>query len=390
VPPRKPKPGPSDTDSLTRVRIAVDARALLGERTGIGTFTFAIARGLASRPGLSVGLFAPRSFPPALNGSSPFTLHSDRHPFGIVWLQTTLPQRAARWGADVLLSALTIGPARGETPLVSVVHDLTPVTHPEWHARRTLVGFLPLWERTVERARRFLCVSETTARQLVALYPETATRVRVARNGIDAAFFTPSGDAASRERTRQLHAAGQRFLLYLGTLEPRKNVEALVLACERLWARRRSRPDLVLAGGSGWKTAGLHRRIARSPFRDKIHLTGYAPREAARELYRAAEVFVYPSLAEGFGLPVLEAMACGTPVVASTAEALREVGGDAALYAPPGDPAAIAAQIATALEDAEARRRMIAAGLARAALFTWEAAAEKTEAALAEAARSLP
>jgi glycosyltransferase involved in cell wall biosynthesis len=375
---------------LTRVRIAVDARALLGERTGIGTFTFAIARGLAARPGLSVGLFAPRSFPPSLDGSDGFTLHSDRHPFGIVWLQTTLPQRAARWGADVLLSALTIGPARGETPFVSVVHDLTPVTHPEWHARRTLVGFVPLWERTVERARRFLCVSETTARELVSLYPETAARVRVAHNGVDTAFFHPADDPAARQRTRQRYAAGQPFVLYLGTLEPRKNVEALVVACERLWGRRRSRPDLVLAGGAGWKTAALHRRIARSPFRDKIHVTGYASREAARDLYRAAEVFVYPSLAEGFGLPVLEAMACATPVVASTADALREVGGDAALYAPPGQPAAIADRIAAALEDAATRRRLEAAGPPQAARFTWEAAAEKTEAALAEAVRGAP
>jgi glycosyltransferase involved in cell wall biosynthesis len=374
---------------LTRVRIAVDARALLGERTGIGTFTFAIARALADRPGLSLGLFAPRPFPPSLDGANRFTLHTDRHHFGIVWLQTTLPQRVARWGADVLLAALTIGPARGQTPFVSVVHDLTPVTHPEWHARRTLVGFVPLWERTVERARRFLCVSETTASELVALYPETAPRVRIAHNGVDTGFFWPVEDAAARQRTRHRYAAGQPFLLYLGTLEPRKNVEALVVACERLWAKRRSRPDLVLAGGAGWKTAGLHRRIARSPFRDKIHLTGYAPREAARELYRAAEVFVYPSLAEGFGLPILEAMACGTPVVASTAQALREVGADASLYAPPGDPGALAAQIARALEDPATRRRLAAAGPAQAARFTWESAAAKIEAVLAEAVGSV-
>jgi glycosyltransferase involved in cell wall biosynthesis len=373
---------------LNRVRIAVDARALLGERTGIGTFTFSMARALAERPGLSVGLFAPRSFPPSLDGSDRFTLHTDHHHFGIVWLQTTLPRRVARWEADVLLSALTIGPARGRTPFVSVVHDLTPLTHPEWHARRTLVGFVPLWERTVERARRFLCVSQTTARELVALYPETAPRVRVAHNGVDNAFFSPADDPAARQRTRHRYAAGRPFLLYLGTLEPRKNVEALVVACERLWAKRRSRPDLVLAGGTGWKTAGLHRRIARSPFRDKIHLTGYAPREAARELYRGAEVFIYPSLAEGFGLPVLEAMACGTPVVASSAEALREVGADAALYAPPNDPASIAAEIARALEDPDVRRRLTACGPVQASRFTWEAAAEKTEAALDEAVRS--
>ena len=368
------------------MRVAIDARALLQERTGIGTYTFAIARGLAGRPDTSVGLFAPRPFPPSVDGSDGFSLQTDHHPFGIVWLHSTLPSRIRHWGADVLVSALTIGPARGDTPFVSTVHDLTPLTHPEWHAGRTLVGFLPLWDRTVERASRFLCVSETTARDLVARYPETETRVRVTRNGVDAEFFSPADDPAARRRTRQRYAAGRPFILYLGTLEPRKNVEALVVACERMWGRRRSRPDLVLAGGAGWKTGGLHRRIARSAYRDKIHVAGYAARDAARELYRAAEVFVYPSLAEGFGLPVLEAMACGIPVVASTADALKEVGGDIALYAPPRDVEALARAIERALEDAPLREQLAAAGPRRAALFPWNAAAEATAAALVEVA----
>ena len=250
------EPPSSEADSVSPVRVAIDARALLHERTGIGTYTFAIARGLAARPGTSVGLFAPRPFPPSVNGAGSggeaFSFQTDRHPFGIVWVQSTLPQRIARWGADVLVSALTIGPARGSTPFVSTVHDLTPLTHPEWHAARTLVGFVPLWERTVERASRFLCVSRTTARELVDRYPETAPRVRVALNGVDSDFFFPADDPAARRRTRQRYAAGRPFLLYLGTLEPRKNVEALVVACERMWGRRRSRPDLVLAGGTGW------------------------------------------------------------------------------------------------------------------------------------------
>ena len=185
-------------DSFRPVRVAIDARALLHERTGIGTYTDAIARRLAARPGFSVGLFAPRPFPAAVDGSEGWTRHTDRHPFGIVWLQTTLPGRIARWGADVLLSALTIGPARGDVPFVSIVHDLTPLTHPEWHAARTIVGFVPLWERTVERAARFACVSETTARDLIDRYPETASRVRVAPNGVDTDFFRRRRTATPR------------------------------------------------------------------------------------------------------------------------------------------------------------------------------------------------
>jgi glycosyltransferase involved in cell wall biosynthesis len=369
------------------MRIAVDARALLGQSTGIGTYTRGICLALAARGGLEIGLFTPRPIadPPSSDGT--LTLHPDRHRFGTVWLQTTLPARAAAWRADVLLAALTIGPARGDTPLVSVVHDLTALTHPEWHAARTLIGFLPLWEATVERSARFLCVSETTARELAARHPETQTRIAVALNGVDREF-QPGGDGAAAERTRRRVAGGRRYILYLGTLEPRKDVETLVTACERLWAKRRARPDLVLAGGSGWKSSALHRRIARSAFRDKIHVAGYANRSLAPELYRAADVFVYPSLAEGFGLPVAEAMACGTPVVASDIEALREVGGDAVIYVPPRDAAAFAREVERVLDDEAMRRSLRDAGPRRASLFTWEDAAERTAAVLAEAAAS--
>ena len=370
------------------MRIAIDARALLPQATGIATYTRGIATALAARPDTSVGLFTPRRLPGGENGG-PWSVHADAHPAGMVWAQTTLSSRARGWGADALLAALTIGPvASSGPPFVSVVHDLTAWTNPEWHARRTIVGFVPLWERTAERAARFLCVSEATARELVARYPETASRVRVARNGLDAGFSPGGGpDGPDAEQTRRQHSAGERFILYLGTLEPRKNVERLVLACERLWSKRRSRPDLVLAGGIGWKSAPLLRRIGRSPYRDKIHLTGYASRETARELYRAAEAFVYPSLAEGFGLPVLEALASGVPVVASTDPALVEVAGDAALYAPARDVAELARQIERALEETSTRDRLRLAGPGRAAGFTWEDAARETAAALEEAVR---
>ena len=364
----------------------MDSRALLAEQTGIGTYTGAIARGLAALDGNEVGLFAPRALPDYPRDRR-ISVHADRHPLGLAWVQSALPRRVEAWGADVLLAALTIGPGRGTTPLVSVVHDLTPLTHPEWHAARTLVGFVPMWERTVERAARFVCVSETTARDLVRRYPETASRVRVALNGVDAEYFAPADDPAARESTRRRYAAGHPFVLYLGTLEPRKNVDALVTACEILWARRPETPDLVLAGGSGWKSEGLLARIERSRFRGRIHRAGYAPREEARELYRAAEAFAYPSLEEGFGLPLLEAMACATPAVSSEAEALVEVGGDATLRAPACDAPALARALERALDDEALRARLRVDGPARAAGFRWEDAARETAAAAVEAAR---
>lgn len=372
-------------DTFPHVRIGIDGRALLGQQTGIGTYTRGIARELSARPGTEVGLFLPRPLPDGAGDLGTAAVLADERAVGTLWVQTALPRRLAAWGADVLLAALTIAPARGEVPIVSVVHDLTAWTHPEWHAERTLAAFLPLWERTLERSARLLCVSGATAKDLERLYPEARGRVRVVWNGVDPGF-TPSEDETARAAGRATFAGGRPFLLYLGTLEPRKNVATLVEACERLWSRDPGRPDLVLAGGAGWKSAPLARRIETSPFRERIHLVGYASRATALDLYRSAEVFVYPSFAEGFGLPVAEAMACALPVVCSDTEALTEVGGDAALYAPAADAAALARAIERALEDPAERRRLRAAGPPRAALFSWRTAAEKTAGVLAEAA----
>lgn len=366
------------------MRVAIDARALLGARTGIGTYTLGIARALQARAGVTVGLFAPRPVPEEAAAGGLDVRLGPAIP-GMLWTQTAFARRAGEWGADVLLAALTIAPMKSAIPVVSVVHDLTPVTHPEWHAERTLAGFLPFWDRTAEQAARFVCVSEATARELARLYPDTNGRVRVACNGVDATF-SPLPEGASGEDARRGFAGGRPFVLFLGTLEPRKNVAALVEACERLWDEGVERPDLVLAGGVGWKTKPLTDRIESSRHRSRIHRTGYAPRETARDLYRAAEVFAFPSFDEGFGLPLAEAMACGAPCVASTAEALVEVGGEAALYAPAGDSRALAAQIARALDDPETRRRLRSEGPRRMARFTWETAAAATAAALEEAA----
>ena len=366
------------------MKVAIDARALLPPATGIGTYTRAIAGALASLPGVEVRLFTPRPLPES-EALGPWSVEADHSGAGTLWVQTTLPRRARQWRADVLLAALTIGPVRGDLPFVSVVHDLTPWTHPEWHAMKTVVGFAPLWERTAEKAARFVCVSAATARVLTRAYPETQGRVSVVPNGVDP-DFAPAAEGPAQEETRRRYADGNRYILSLGTLEPRKNVETLVEACDLLWRRGARAPDLVLAGGSGWKTSALFDRIARSPFRGRIHLAGYAGREAARRLYQAADVFVYPSLEEGFGLPVLEAMACGIPVVASTAEALREVAGGAALFAEPRDSAGFAREIERVLEDPATRRRLAAAGPERAARFSWDAAGRATAAALARAA----
>jgi glycosyltransferase involved in cell wall biosynthesis len=363
------------------MRVGIDARALLTQRAGIGVYTENIARNLASQEGMEVDLFTPREVNPKPEFPPRIRFLPDHHRFGTVWIQTHLPRRLKRAGSDVLLSAVTIAPARVGIPSVSVVHDLTPLSHPEWHRRKVVVAFLPWIEKTLDRAARVIAVSEATARDLRERFPEVSGKITVVPHGVQGRFH-PRAQPDEIEQTRNEYTRSRRYILYLGTLEPRKNLLRLVLACERLWREKRSRPDLLLAGGAGWKSAPLLERIARSPFRDKIHRIGYVDPEDTPLLYRAADVFCYPSHEEGFGLPVLEAMASGAPTVISTAAALQETAGGAALSAPAGDEVRLAEAIARVLEEPHRREDLVARGLLRAAQFRWEDSARTTAAVL--------
>jgi glycosyltransferase involved in cell wall biosynthesis len=359
------------------MRVGIDARALLTQRTGIGVYTENIVRHLAGREGMEVDLFTPREVDPRPDFPRGVRFVPDSHKFGTVWIQTHLPRRLDEARSEVLLAALTISPARVSVPAVSVVHDLTPLSHPEWHRKKVVVAFLPWIERTLDRAARVIAVSEATARDLRERFPEVSGKITVVPHGVQETF-RPAADPAEADATRAEYTRSRKYILYLGTLEPRKNLLRLVSACERLWREKRSRPDLLLAGGAGWRSAPLLERIARSPFRDKIHRVGYVDPEDAPLLYRAAEVFCYPSIEEGFGLPVLEAMACGVPVVVSTAAALQETAGGAALSAPADDDALLAEAIARVLEEPNLREDRVARGLERAAKFRWEDSARRT------------
>jgi len=370
------------------VKVGIDGRALLSEHTGIAVYTAQIARGLASRPGVDVRVFAPRRIDSAAGLPASVLTPSNGHRLGTVWLQSRLPKELSEEGCDVLLSAVTIAPARLDLPYVPVVHDLTPLAHPEWHRRKTVVAFLPWIERTLERSARVIAVSRATADDLARRFPDVASRTVVIEHGVDPRFSPEPAEPGEAEAVRRRFVGGRRYVLHLGTLEPRKNVATLVAACERLWSDDPRRPDLLLAGSAGWKSDDLLARIARSPFAAKIHRAGYVDADSIPALLRSADVFCYPSREEGFGLPVLEAMASGTAAVISDAAALREVAQDAALSAPAEDPVALADALARLLDDGELRRERVALGLRRAAAFGWPSAAERTERVLREAVES--
>ena len=270
----------------------------------------------------------------------------------ILWYLGALPLRAARDRADVLHCPGHRGPLRSRVPVVVTVHDLSVFRHPDTFNRWTRAYsrvFLPTLAR---RARLVIAVSEFTKAEAVELLGVDPSQVRVIPHGVTSPF-EPYGPSA-----------GGDYALAVGTLEPRKNLARAVLAAERAGV------ELRVVGPPGW--GGVD-----------IDTVGFVEDDELARLYRGAQCLVYPSLYEGFGLPVLEAMACGTPVVTSVTGATAEVAGDAGILVNPLDVESIAGGIREAIARREELR---AAGLARAAQFTWESAARQTVDVYREAA----
>jgi glycosyltransferase involved in cell wall biosynthesis len=245
------------------------------------------------------------------------------------------------------------------------------LTMPEVHETSKRLFFQRAIPAGIARADQVICVSESARQGAIEHAGADPARTHTVPLAVDHDRYRPAdGDRPAGVRS----ICDGPYLLWVGALEPRKDVPTLIRAFEQLAAEIPHR--LVLVGPDAWGAEVITERIAASPVRDRIVRTGWISEDTKADLYRHADAFAYPSLAEGFGLPVLEAMACGTPTVTTTGSAPEEVAGDAALTVAPGDAEALAAAIGRALGEDAARLR--AAGPARAARYTWEDTASRT------------
>ncbi len=281
-----------------------------------------------------------------------------------------------RFGAkDSLLHyPANVGPALYAPNVVLTVHDLSFFHHPEWFRWSRAVYYRHAVRMSARRARRVIADSHATARDLVRFAGVDEGRIDVVPLGVNAAF-SPRGEEAC-DQVRRTYGLPERFFVYLGTHEPRKNLPRLIAAWSRM--AEDGGPDLVIAGRAGWKTGAIAEAVRDSPHRARIHFPGFIPNQAVPALLSAAEAFVWPSLFEGFGLPPLEAMACGTPVLTSKSSSLPEVVGNAAVLVDPTDIEAMSAAMAELARDAARRDELRRRGLERAAEFTWEKTARLT------------
>jgi len=386
-----------NVEGVAGATVGVDVYPFFERMTGVGWYEWNLLAALDRREdGLSFNLYAHTFLAP--DEPAPPTMPGDRHmrlrvhhlPEGLLFpMRPTIlflrrfvePVLRFLDGNDVLFAPNFFphptqdGHGRS---LVATVHDLAFAAMPETVAPVTLADLRSHLPGARYHTDRFIVVSEATRGDLLELFPVSSRRVHTIHEGLDPAFS---------EGVEGVLPGGVEppYLLFLSTLEPRKNILGVLRAFELLY--RWGYPGhLVLAGRWGWHTEALREAMESSPARERIVHLDYISREHLPALYRGADALLFPSWLEGFGLPIIEAMACGTPVVTSGRSAMPEVAGPAAVYVDPGSPHGIASAVSAMLKDQEHRKRLAELGRRRAALFSWDRAAAATAQVLRQAA----
>ena len=378
-----PAPG-SDQLGLT-----LDVSAVPADPVGAGQYTLHLAAALARRPDLDLTLIGRRTDRERWGETAPgarlVAAAPSRRPLRLAWEQVALPGLVRRLGPSVHHGPHYTMPERSSVPAVVTVHDLSFFEAPEWHDRSKVVLFKRAIRIAAHRAAAVVCPSRATADQL-ARWCRVDAEVFVAHHGVDARRFAAyepdtGADAAALARIDARLGEGRPFLVFVGTLEPRKDVPSLVHAFDRI-ADRHPECLLVLAGGDGWGAGEVDQAIATASSGRRVVRTGYVADAAVPALLRSAVAAVYPALYEGFGLPALEALSCGTPLITTSGTAMEEVAGDAATLVAPGDGTSLAEALDVALGTGSAggtgegdRKRR--GGLDIAAAHTWESSASR-------------
>lgn len=361
------------------MRVLLDVSAVPARPVGAGNYTVALASGLSGRSDIDLHLLTRAGDESRWSGLAPAaTLHGSaptRRPARLVWEQTRAAALATAVRPDVWHGPHYTMPLRGAGPCVVTIHDLTFFDHPEWHERSKVLYFRRMIRAAARRAALLICVSEYTADRLRAI-ADPRVPIVVVPHGVDHDRFTPSGDAATDLAALAVHGIEPPYIAFASTIEPRKNVPTLVRAFARL---ARSRPDLrlVLAGSDGWGAGAAREAIAASGVATHVIRPGYLDAGTIAAFFRRAAMVVYPSFEEGFGLPALEGLACGAPVVTTMGSALAEVVGSAAILAPPEDEQALTEAMARVLDEPGLAERLRADGPVHAAEFTWEASVDR-------------
>jgi glycosyltransferase involved in cell wall biosynthesis len=359
--------------------VSIDVSAVPSRPAGAGRYILELARRVAERDDLDLALLARhgdterwRALAPAsrILGVAP-----DRRPARLAWGQVALGRALSTAGpqsgpVEVHHAPHYSMPWRCPVPAVVTIHDLTLVDHPEWHERSKVLFFRHAIRHAARRADALVCVSETTKDRLVELL-HPGCPVHVVPHGVDVETFAPAEPSAGADRDAlERLSVREPYVLHVGTIEPRKDVPSLLRAFDRV-AGRRPGLSLVLAGTPGWGSEEAEATMREMRHGERVQRLGYVDGELLPSLLRRSKAVAYPSKEEGFGLPALEALACGAPLVTTVGTAMAALAGDAALLVPPGDPEKLAGALEALLDgdgSASSRRER---GIALAATHSW-------------------
>lgn len=369
------------------MRIGVDYTAAVRQGAGIGRYTRGLFRALAALDRENTyRLFVAARGVAVLAPASP-NFRMRRVPLtdqevSFLWqrLRLPVPMELLLGSMDLFHSPDFVLPPTLRARTILTVHDLSFMRVPEYahpSVREYLMRSVP---HSIRRADLVLAVSASTQRDLIELLGVPEERLQVICEGVDDHFRLVEDEDALRA-VRRRYRLGRPYVLGVGTLEPRKNFAGLVEALARLWERRHLDHELVIVGQRGWLYEPIFERVRSLKVEERVRFLGFAADEDLPAIYTLASCLAYPSFYEGFGLPVLEAMACGTPVVASRASSLPEVAGGAALLVDPHNVEELAEAVDRVLHDEALRAEMRAAGRRQAQGFTWERAARELLAA---------
>jgi glycosyltransferase involved in cell wall biosynthesis len=367
------------------MRIGVDVRPFLSRETGVGTYLKNLLFQLARIDGANEYCLFSSSwkerFPvekvPPFAKSRFRDLRIPVRAVNFLWYRLGRPSLDSFFGTklDLTHSPTPLALPTGGKKIVTV-YDPFFLDHPRKADKQARDVFSKKAGESLENADGILTISEFTRRAVLERFSLDEARIKVTPLGLNPLFFEDV-PAEVLETTRRKHALPERFLLFVGAVEFRKNLVTLVEALAKVHEAG-EKVALVVAGRKGEDSANLNEVVARLRLGDWVKRLGYLPDSEVRDLYRLARIFVFPSLCEGFGLPLLEAMACGLAAAVSRAGALPEVGGEAAAYFDPIDPDKIAGVLLGLLRDADKRRELAEKGKRRSVLFRWEATARET------------
>ncbi len=363
------------------MRVALDAIPLVAAKTGIGHYTDALAQSLARiHTDHQYVLLSPFDFIFPVGNGTPPNLSKQFFPVRSVfrkWWLAGLPAMLRISPLDVFHGTNYCVPVFSLCPTVTTIHDLSLFTQSQTHESENVKRGkrrIPLMAR---RATKIIAPSEWTKREIIEHLGIREDKIRVIFEAARAEM-RPVPLLECRA-TLDKHQIKSPYLLYVGTIEPRKNLLTLIRAYDKLLRTTKHCPQLALCGGRGWLFDEVFKLVEDLKLQDQVRFTGYVPDEDLPALYSAAEMFLYPSLYEGFGLPPLEAMACGAPTISSNASSLPEVVGKAGLMHDPNDQQTLTNHMAQLLDDPFARRHFVQAGLEQAARFSWDRAARETQ-----------